>query len=68
MTTPSEIELVKQDIDKLRKRIEDVAMAGNHTRAEVDSTTEMVRDHHRWIVHGPLARNSDLHPKKPHES
>lgn len=52
MTIPTEIELIRQDIDKLKQRIEDVATAEKRAREEIDATTEMVRDHHLWIVHG----------------
>lgn len=63
MTTPSEIEQVKQDLCKLRQRIEDIATAGNHTRAEVEATTEMVRDHHLWFVQGRGFRKTERTPQ-----
>lgn len=63
MTIPTEIELMRQSIEKLAQRTDDLALAFAKMRAEVDANTEAVNDHHLWIMHGHRA--PDPQPKPP---
>lgn len=72
MTIPTETELIKQDVERLAHRIDDLALAFAKMRAEVDANTEAVSDHHLWIVHGregrKIERAPELRPKNLFES